>query len=771
VSRALSRRRHRLAPSRRPEHGLHHGREVDGLGIGGAEGERAILRDEMPARPQPSALVRSAAWIIFAAAARPVPAAGAPAVPARVTILADSIVNRFDPHRAWGAALDGKSAGMIERIYTRDNVAAMNAVGFGPITFRLRTELGIEAWHWNPRGRFSDAAHSQGYWTSSDSLGAPIGISYGYRLPRRGRTVDDANNNDYSRIDDGDTASYWKSNPYLDPRYTGEPEARHPQWLVVDFGAAQPVDAIRLLWGDPFPRRYRIEYWTGEENARIDYNPFGEWTRFGGGDVSAGRGGVTLLRLALKPVNTRFVRVTMWNSSHTSIPGSSDARDSLGFALRELSIGTLDHSGQLHDVVEHAADNSRQSWVLVSSTDPWHRASDRDPEIEQPGIDRIFASGLTHDLPALMAVGVLYDTPDNAAALLRYVRARGYHVPRLELGEEPDGQRVTPEDYAALYLQAATALRAVDPHVVLGGPSWQSAANDELVAWPDLGGPAGGRGWLGRFLDALEAHGALRELGFFSFEWYPFEDPCGDTAPELVRAPAMLASAVERQRREGLPDSIPRIITEYGYSPYAGPAEVELSAALFNAEAAAGFLLAGGGETYVFGTEPAPLEQSPRCDRWGNNLLFLSDEQGRAAWRMPAYYAARLLAGAWADSNGGMHEIVRTRVAGDSPNRDGPLLSAYGLKRPDGRWGLLLINRDAVRTWSVTPSVLESHGDARPLAGPIGLWQYSAAQYRWQEAGEHGRPGLTLPPEQRVVGSGAGPIALPPYSISVLVGR
>jgi len=29
---------------------------------------------------------------------------------------------------------------------------------------------------------------------------------------------------------DGDESSYWKSNPYLTERFTGESDALHPQW-------------------------------------------------------------------------------------------------------------------------------------------------------------------------------------------------------------------------------------------------------------------------------------------------------------------------------------------------------------------------------------------------------------------------------------------------------------------------------------------------------------------------------------------------------------
>ncbi|PYI75796.1 MAG: hypothetical protein DMF01_06625, partial [Verrucomicrobia bacterium] len=100
-------------------------------------------------------------------------------------VSADHPVNRCVPTQALGAGVDGHEKGECARMFTDKNVAEMLSAGFGPLTYRLRTELGGEVWHWNSRGTWTDPVHKCGYWTSDDSLGEPINVSYGYRLPRR----------------------------------------------------------------------------------------------------------------------------------------------------------------------------------------------------------------------------------------------------------------------------------------------------------------------------------------------------------------------------------------------------------------------------------------------------------------------------------------------------------------------------------------------------------------------------------------------------------
>ena len=132
------------------------------------------------------------------------------------------------------------------------------------MTYRQNTELMIEAWHWNPRGTWSNAAKQEGYFTgSAEPTGEKILHSWAYPLPHRGATMGDGNG--WSRLTDGDLKSYWKSNPYLTKAYTGDDDSLHPQWVMIDLGAKVDVNAIRIAWADPYAKRYYVQFWTGEQ--------------------------------------------------------------------------------------------------------------------------------------------------------------------------------------------------------------------------------------------------------------------------------------------------------------------------------------------------------------------------------------------------------------------------------------------------------------------------------------------------------------------------
>src|SRR6267142_733927 len=351
-------------------------------------------------------------------------------------VLANRPVNQCVPTQALGAGVDGHEQGECARMFTDKNIAEMRSAGFGPLTYRLRTELAGEVWHWNPHGTWSDPIHQCGYWISDDSLAEPINVSYGYRLPRRGNTIDQANDDGYSRFADGDEESFWKSNPYLDSHFTGEPDDAHQQWVVIDLGATKPVNAIRIHWGAPYAQQFRVEYWPGDDPMHLHPDDDDDWQPFAQGSVNDGHGGDELIRVAERPRSVQFVRIVMSHSSRISTQPSDDTRDRLGFAIREIELGKIDHDGRFHDHVRHAPDRRKQTVIYVSSTDPWHRAEDIDFSIEQPGLDFILRSKLTNKLPVLVPVGVLYDTPENAVAEINYLLRRSCSLEGIESGEE-----------------------------------------------------------------------------------------------------------------------------------------------------------------------------------------------------------------------------------------------------------------------------------------------------------------------------------------------
>ncbi|MBU1376364.1 MAG: discoidin domain-containing protein [Alphaproteobacteria bacterium] len=682
-------------------------------------------------------------WILGLAVA--VLAAGEAGAAGRVAIDLSpaGLRNTFRPEQALGAGIDGAWRGGADRLLTPRNVKAMRSADLRPLTYRLRTELGIAAWHWNPAGAWSDPARQQGYWTSSDRLGAPIRNSWGYDLPRRGDTMDQANNTGWSRLDDGDLDTFWKSNPYLDMSYAKAPA--RPQWFVLELGDAQSIDTAEIAWGQPYATRYRVQYWSGAD----EYDSAGRWITFPRGDIRDGRGGAIRLSLGASAQPTAFVRVIMDEGSNTAPAASTDARDNMGFAVREAGFGHLGPNGVFIDAVRHAASHDGQSVAHVSSTDPWHRASDRNLDLEQPGLDRVFASGLTNRLPVMVPVGIVYDTPENAAAEIRYLKRRGYPIARVEIGEEPDGQYVDAEDYGALYLQGVDAIRKADAHVPLGGPSLQSGLSD---TWLD---PDPDRSWNSRFVRYLKGRGRLADLQFFSFEHYPFDDICGDVYGKLAKADDLLSGLMARVAAEGVPTTIPWYISEYGFSAFSGRAESEMPGALLMANIVGQFLSEGGDGAYLFGYGPNyPANQHQPCAGYGNLMLFTADANGEADKGTATLQTARLLTRRWLQPTG-PHRLYAAKV------EDAPAVKAFPVVRPDGRLALLLINRDAAHAYDLTIDA---------LTGPAEVWRYSADQYEWIDAGPESHPGRNLAPEHATL---AGDTALHvlPGSLTVVVGR
>ena len=681
--------------------------------------------------------------------------------PYRITVDADPahVLNRFSPDTALGAAVDGVPYHAVPEIYTPSNIGQMLGAGFGPVSYRLYTELSVQDWHWNPVGTFSEPG-GQGYWTGSATPGEPIVDSYGYRLPRRGFTHDQGNDDNFSRLDDGDLSTFWKSNPYLANAYTGDPDTAHPQWVLYDLGAAKTVNAARLWWAAPYAVQYAVQYWTGDDPI---YDPgHGLWVNFPKGLVLNGNGGTVTLSLGNARGNERYLRVVMWQSSGTcTTPGSTDPRDCVGYAIDEAGFGTI-CNGNFIDLVKHRP-NRRQTVTYASSVDPWHQHSDRVRNQEQPGFDIVFQSGITRGIPATVPIPMLYSTPGNAAAEIRYLETQGYALARVEMGEEPDGQYVTPEDDAALYAQFSDALHAVDPGLQLGGPVFQSNLSD-VKAWADS--PGGETSWTKRFVAYLQAHNHLSDLGFFSFEHYPFGS-CDNRTDEvnLLREPRLVSHIVSVWRHDDLPAGLPMFITETNYSQNETDAAQEVTGALWYAELMGSLLSTGANGGFFYEYEPIPLSPAYPCRGWGSYGVLQGNTHYVAKAPLSQYFAAQMLTQNWSVPGNGEHRLFAASIGGGTS-----WVTAYPLARPDGQWSLLLVNRDFENAHAVTVQ-FDTTAGTQWFSGSVAQTQFGPAQYGWIVDGPHSHPDPDGPTSMRSVSSGPGArYDLPPESLTVLTG-
>jgi len=668
---------------------------------------------------------------LLASAALMLPALQAQTI--SVDITPGHATNSFVPRESLGAGIDRIPVAAIDHDLTPGTLDRVFAAGWQPVTYRQNTDLVVEAWHWNSEGTWS-ASGSQGYFTGSTDSTQPIRYSYGFALPHRGVTHNDGTGNTgYSRLTDGDESTYWKSNPYLTSRFTGEDDALHPQWVVLDLNDEELVDTIKIAWAAPYAKKYLVQYWNGpvDPDGKIFGDPIhsptkGTWSTFAHGAISAGSGGSDPLRLSDFAIHARYIRIWMTQSSNTcDTHDASDPRNCVGYAIREIYMGTTSSDGVFHDLLRHAPDQE-QAPTYASSTDPWHDAkspvSGREAQI---GFDLFFQSGVTQKLPAIIPVAMLYDNPDNAAAEIRYLEKHQYPIAYVEMGEEADGQYMLPEDYGALYLQYADAVHRVDPTLKLGGPSFQGV-NQDIEAWPDS---LGRTSWLGRFLDYLKSHGRMQDLQFFSFEHYPFE-PCRTSWGTLYEEPELVSHIMDVWHNDGVPKNIPMFITETNLSSASSEPYMDTFGGLWLADFVGSFLSAGGNAVYYFHYLPLQMERGCNGSP-GTFGMFTVDQDYKIKQPIAQFFASQMINHEWLDMTGGTHHTFPA-ISDIHDEAGHTLVTAYAVKRPDGDWSVLLINKSQKTSQTVQLVFADQESkDSTFFSGDLQEAIFGSQQYQW----------------------------------------
>ncbi|HEX4485125.1 MAG TPA: discoidin domain-containing protein [Terriglobales bacterium] len=696
----------------------------------------------------------------------------APAQTVHVDITPSHVANTFVPTEALGAGIDRINTAATDKLFTEPVMKQVLSAGWQTVTYRQNTELHIQAWHWNPNGAWSDTS-GKGYFVGTATPGEPIRHSFGYSLPRRGFTRNDgAEGNGFSRMTDGDPNSFWRSNPYLSKKFTGEEDSAHPQWVIVDLANVHSVNAMRIAWGQPYAKRYLVQYWTGEDPIKQPTR--GTWVIFQGGTIDNGAGGTTTLPLSSSPTQVRYLRILMTESSNTcDADGPSDPRNCVGFAIDEIYVGTASQSGKFYDLVRHTADPD-QTTTFCSSVDPWHESSGIDDRRDQVGLDLFYTSGYTRGLPAMIPVAMLYSTPEDSVNQIAYLKSRGYPISHIEMGEEPDGQYMLPEDYGALYLQWATALHKLDPTLKLGGPVFEGV-NEDIQVWPD---EQGRTSWLGRFVVYLKNHNRIQDLSFMSFEHYPLE-PCKIQWSDLYEEPGQISHILQVWRDDGVPPNVPLFMTEGNIAWNTGESFVDTFGALWLADFTGAFLASGGDRLYYFHYLPVGLYHG--CGgSLGTFGMFASNRQFEITQPTSQFFASQMINLEWVQPGSGKHQIFPASANIDDPAGNA-LVTAYAVKRPDGQWSVMLVNKDQENAYSVKLAFNDSASkNESAFSGPVDVITFGSEQYHWNPA--VGGADLPNPPignadpdgpaaKSQVVAGASTSFTLPKASVTVLRGK
>ena len=632
------------------------------------------------------------------------------------------------------------------------NVSHLATSGLRPLSYRLVTELREEDWHWGNTGSLSEG--TSGYWTSSGTAtSAPVTESYGYDIAHGGSSLPGGENAYISRLDDGRTGSYWKSNPYLDQHYTGESDALHPTWAVVDLGSAKTVNTVRIDWANPYAVSFQIRVWVPDSGSGTT-SPFddpgsGAWKTVSGGSVTGATGGDETVRIG--STKAEFVQVLMNTSSGTCADGDSgDIRNCLGFAINELYVGSTSSGGSFTDDVRHG-NETVQSATYTSSDDPAEDASSV-RQFDQPGIDSIFTSGVAQGLPVMVPVPVLYSTPENAVDLLKYIEARGYKIRSVEIGEEADGEYISPEDYGALWVQWAKAIHAFDPAIQLGGPSLQDSTAD---FWNDSDKSDTDYGT--RFIAYLRSHNALNQLSFYSFEQYPvFNVNTAAQSYQLLLDEQKRSLGVLAQLHATIPANIPLYVTEqssYGDDVESGLWQADFLGTMFT-----------GGLSGDFNYQALPQHL---FDGIASNL-FTADSKGQWTGNTSTYWASSMLGNTWlqpVDQNQQIYQVTAPAVKDSSGNQ---MLDAFAVHRPDGSWALLVINKSRTATYTKNITINGSAG----FTGSVSSYSWGPKQYVWSESGNNGSASPDNGPALTTVSSAnaATSYTFLPFTITVIRG-
>ena len=178
------------------------------------------------------------------------------------------------------------------------------------------------------------------------------------------------------------------------------------------------------------------------------------------------------------------------------------------------------------------------------------------------------------------------------------------------------------------------------------------------------------------------------------------------------------------------------------------------------------FFEAGGAAFFHSPIQPEPVSRG--CHGWATWGNFIADRDLKIRGYTSQYFAGRLVNLEWVKHGSGVHQMFRAQC-GAKDDAGHRLVTAYAVKRPDGDWALMLVNRDQSNAHriSIEFSGGNAHGGLH-LAGGVRMATFGSEQYVWHSDGLNSSASPDGPPVVTNVAAGQDTIfTLPKASVSV----
>src|SRR5665647_578496 len=109
-----------------------------------------------------------------------------------------------------------------------------------------------------------------------------------------------------------------------------------------------------------------------------------------------------------------------------------------------------------------------------------------------------------------------------------------------------------------------------------------------------------------------------------------------------------------------------------------------------------------------------------------------------------AFNGIQMLTHFWAQPSDSVVEVYPSYCSIQNRKKQS-LIAAYPLRSVDGKWSIMLINKDPHKTWNVHISIKDILANKTIYWNPTHLIQYSKDQYQWEAEGMNGHVSKSLP--------------------------